>query len=138
MGRIARFGISLDRELLERFDEFIKEKGYTNRSKAIGDLMRSFIVSEEWGKGGEVVGVMVLVYDHHKRGVVDKLIDVQHDLQELVSSTMHVHLDEDNCLEVVVARGKPDELKTLADRMISMKGVKYGRIIKATTGKLLA
>jgi CopG family nickel-responsive transcriptional regulator len=138
MGKLARFGVSLDQELLEKFDEFIRGKGYPNRSKAIGDLIGDFIVSEEWRGKRNVVGVLVLVYDHRKRGVVDKLLNIQHEHHESIFATMHVHLNEDNCLEVIVARGKPDGLKKLADRMVSIKGVKYGRIIKATTGKLLA
>jgi len=137
MSDIIRFGVSLEKELLEKFDRLIKEKKYPNRSEAIRDLIRENLVKREWIEGKEVAGAITLVFDHHKRELVNTLTDVQHDFHQLIISSQHIHLDHDNCLEIIVVRGKPIEVRGLADKLKSTKGVKYGSLSIATTGKEL-
>ena len=135
MKEIVRFGVSLEKELLHKFDSLIGEKKYPNRSEAIRDLIRENLVKREWVKGEKVAGVIALVYDHHKRELVNTLTDIQHHYHSLIISTQHIHLDEDNCLEVVVVRGKPKEVESLADRLKATKGVKHSSLIMTTVGK---
>ncbi|MDR4509706.1 MAG: nickel-responsive transcriptional regulator NikR [Candidatus Brocadiaceae bacterium] len=135
MSGLVRFGVSLEKELLQRFDQRIKEKNYTNRSEAIRDLIRNELVKEEWREGKDVTGSITLVYNHHKRELVNLLIDVQHDYHDIILSTQHIHLDKDNCLEIIVIQGKPKEIETLFGKLKSAKGVKHGGIAMATTGK---
>lgn len=135
MTGLKRFGVSLDSELLKKFDSYIKEKRYINRSEAIRDLIREAFVKVEWQKGKEVAGAVVLVYDHHRRELVDKVIDIQHDFGEIIISTQHVHLDHDNCLEVVVVKGKPVKVRELFETLRAIKGVKHGVLNMTTTGK---
>jgi len=135
MADLIRFGVSLDKELLTKFDKHIKEKKYPTRSKAIGDLIRENLVRKEWIEGKEVVGAITLVYNHNKRELVNKLTDVQHDFHQVIISSQHIHLDENNCLEIVVVKGKPREVEKLAYRLKSTKGVKHGSLTMATTGK---
>jgi len=135
MTDLVRFGVSLERKLLAKFDEHIKERNYPTRSKAIGDLIRENLVKKEWLGGKEVVAAITLVYDHHRRELVNRLTDVQHDFHQLIISCQHVHLDEDNCVEIVVVKGKPTQVERLAYRLKSTKGVKHGSLTMATTGK---
>jgi len=135
MKEIVRFGVSLEKELLHKFDSLIGEKKYPNRSEAIRDLIRENLVKREWIKGEKVAGVIALVYDHHKRELVNTLTDIQHHYHSLIISTQHIHLDEDNCLEVVVVRGKPKEVESLADRLKATKSVKHSSLIMTTIGK---
>jgi len=135
MSEIVRFGISLEKELLEKFDKLSKEKQYPNRSEAIRDLIRENLVKKEWVGGKEVAGAITLVFDHHKRELVNILTDIQHDFHTLIISSQHIHLDHDNCLEIIVVRGKPTEVRELADKLRATKGVKYGSLSIATTGK---
>ena len=137
MSDIVRFGVSLEKELLEKFDILIKEKKYPNRSEAIRDLIRENLVKREWVEGKEVAGAITLVFDHHKRDLVNNLTDIQHDFHTLIISSQHIHLDHDNCLEIIVVRGKPTEVRELADKLKAAKGVKYGSLSIATTGKEL-
>ena len=137
MSDIIRFGVSLEKELLEKFDILIKEKKYPNRSEAIRDLIRENLVKREWVEGKEVAGAITLVFDHHKRDLVNILTDIQHDFRKLIISSQHIHLDHDNCLEIIVVRGKPTEVRELADKLRATKGVKYGALSIATTGKEL-
>ncbi|TET08344.1 MAG: nickel-responsive transcriptional regulator NikR [Candidatus Atribacteria bacterium] len=137
MSEIVRFGVSLEKELLEKFDILIKEKKYPNRSEAIRDLIRENLVKREWVEGKEVAGAITLVFDHHKRDLVNILTDIQHDFHTLIISSQHIHLDHDNCLEIIVVRGKPTEVRELADKLRAAKGVKYGSLSIATTGKEL-
>ena len=137
MSDIIRFGVSLEKELLEKFDRLIKEKKYSNRSEAIRDLIRENLVKREWTEGKEVAGSITLVFDHHKRELMNTLTDIQHDFYQLIISSQHVHLDHDNCLEIIVVRGKPRGVKELADKLRATKGVKYGSLSIATTGKEL-
>lgn len=137
MGRIMRFGVSMDEELVGRFDAFIRRQGYRSRSEAIRDLVRDRLVRREWEEGDEVVGVIILLYDHHQRELSDRLTDLQHHDHSLIHATMHIHLDPDNCLEVLTVRGQGRELQNLADRLTSLKGVKHGRLAATSTGKTL-
>ncbi|MBA7582052.1 nickel-responsive transcriptional regulator NikR [Candidatus Atribacteria bacterium 1244-E10-H5-B2] len=137
MSEIVRFGVSLEKELLEKFDILIKEKKYPNRSEAIRDLIRENLVRREWVEGKEVAGAITLVFDHHKRDLVNNLTDIQHDFHQLIISSQHIHLDHDNCFEIIVVRGKPIEVSELADKLRATKGVKYGSLSIATTGKEL-
>jgi len=137
MSEIVRFGVSLEKELLKKFDKLIKEKKYSNRSEAIRDLIREDLVKREWIEGKEVAGAITLVFDHHKRELMNTLTDIQHDFHTLIISSQHIHLDHDNCLEIIVVRGKPKEVRELADKLRATKGVKYGSLSIATTGKEL-
>jgi len=137
MSEIVRFGVSLEKELLEKFDKLIKGKKYSNRSEAIRDLIRENLVKREWIEEKEVAGAITLVFDHHKRELMNTLTDIQHDFHTLIISSQHIHLDHDNCLEIIVVRGKPKEVRELADKLRATKGVKYGSLSIATTGKEL-
>ena len=136
MSDTVRFGVSLSLELLDRFDALIKKLGYENRSEAVRDLIRQKLVQEEWqAPEQQAFAVLMLVYDHHMMSVASRLMEIQHDSVAQVIGTFHVHVDKRNCLEVVVMRGKGKELRGMADRMISLKGVKYGRLNMGTSGK---
>jgi CopG family nickel-responsive transcriptional regulator len=135
MSDIVRFGVSLEKELLEKFDRLITEKSYSNRSEAIRDLIRENLVKKEWTEGKEVAGSITLVFNHHKRELMNTLTDIQHDFHHLIISSQHIHLDHDNCLEIIVVKGKPEETKELTNKLRSTKGVKYGALSIATTGK---
>ena len=137
MSEVVRFGVSLKKELLDKFDRLIKEKKYPNRSEAIRDLIRENLVKREWVDGKEIAGTITLVFDHHKRKLLNNLTDIQHDFHQLIISSQHIHLDHDNCLEIIVVRGKPTKVRELADKLKSTKGVKYGALSIATTGKEL-
>ncbi|MCM8765841.1 MAG: nickel-responsive transcriptional regulator NikR [Candidatus Omnitrophica bacterium] len=135
MEKPIRFGVSLPKDLLVKFDKLIREKNYPNRSKAIGDLIRQELVKKEWFTGKEVAGAITIIYDHHKGELLDKLTDIQHRFKKIIISTQHIHLDEDNCLEIIAARGKPEEIKKLADTLRAIKGVKHGALSMSSTGK---
>ena len=117
MSDVIRFGVSLSKGLLTRFDSLIKEKGYPCRSEAIRDLIRENLIRRQWLIGEEVAGAIALVYYHHKRGLVDQLMDIQHDHHKLIISTQHIHLDHDNCLEVIVVKGRPRKVEKLAESL---------------------
>jgi CopG family nickel-responsive transcriptional regulator len=121
---------------LNKFDLLIEEKGYSNRSEAIRDLIRNALVEEEWTRENEeTVGAVSLVYDHHTRDLADKLTEHQHSHHKEIISSLHVHLDEHHCLEVVVIKGKARKIKRLAEELIGTKGVKHGKLMTTTTGK---
>ena len=135
---IARFGVSLDSVLLEKFDSLIEKKGHANRSEAIRDLIRDSLVMEEWESStSETVGSITIVYSHDTRELTDMLTDLQHHYFNAIISAMHIHLDEHNCLEVIVVRGRAKDIKAIADRLIGTKGVKHGKLSVTTTGKHL-
>jgi CopG family transcriptional regulator, nickel-responsive regulator len=135
MSTLSRFSVSLDKDLLDKFDTQVEKHGYPTRSKAIADLIRESLVLEEWKSGKEVAAAIVLVYDHHKRDLANRLTHVQHDYHHLIVSSQHVHLDHHNCLEIVVARGNPREVETLSRKLKTIKGVKYCSLAAASTGK---
>jgi CopG family nickel-responsive transcriptional regulator len=135
---IFRFGISLEKTLIERFDSLINKKGYANRSEAIRDLIRDSLVMEEWESSAtETVGTITIVYSHETRELTDNLTDLQHRYHSSIISAMHIHLDEHNCLEVIVVKGKARDIKSIADKLIGTKGVKHGKLTVTTTGKHL-
>jgi len=125
MSEIVRFGVSLEEKLLERFDRLIRKKNYTNRSEALRDLIRQELIKKEWDEGGEVAGAITFVYNHHKRELLNKITDIQHDSQKVIISTQHIHLDHDNCLEIVAVRGKSKDVQKLTDQIKAIKGVKH-------------
>ena len=137
MSEIVRFGVSLEKELLDKFDRLIKEKKYPNRSEAIRDLIRENLVKREWVEEKEVAGAITLVFDHHKRELMNTLTDIQHDFHELIVSSQHIHLDKDNCFEIIAVKGDPKRIEKLAFKMRSTKGVIHGSLTIATTGKNL-
>ena len=137
MKKIVRFGISLEEKLLGDFDKLIKGKRYSNRSEAIRDMIRDSLVSEEWKKGKDVAGAISLVYDHHKRELMDVTIDIQHDYQDMIVASQHAHLDHHNCLEVIIVKGISSKIKILSDKLRSVKGVKHGSLTLTTLGKNL-
>lgn len=132
--KLVRFGVSLEGELLRRFDAFIGAEGYSNRSKAIADLIRKEFVGDVFAKGGVVAGAVTLVYDHHKREVVNKLLDMQHDHGGIIISAQHVHLDHDNCLEIIAVKGPGAKVKALANSLKAVKGVKHSTLSVTSAG----
>src|ERR1041385_2302046 len=129
MSELSRIGVAIDSDLLEKFDALIASRGYTNRSEAFRDLIRDELVEKTWEHPeSNVVGTVTLVYNHHGRLLNEKLTDLQHSHFHNVLSTLHVHLDHDNCLEVLVVKGKASMVKKIADALISTKGVKNGRL----------
>jgi CopG family nickel-responsive transcriptional regulator len=135
MSELSRIGVAIDSDLLEKFDRLIGKRGYSNRSEAFRDLIRDELVEETWeSPNAPVVGTVTLVYDHHVRLLSEKLTDIQHDFHSHILSTLHVHLDHDNCLEVLVVRGRAGAVKRIADTLISMKGVKHGRLTITSSG----
>ncbi|MBA5876422.1 MAG: nickel-responsive transcriptional regulator NikR [Nitrospira sp. CR1.2] len=135
MTTLARFGVSLDEDLLAEFDRLIARRSYTNRSEAIRDLIRDSLVGQEWNENRDTVATITFVYDHHVPDLTRKLVHIQHDFQGHIMAGMHVHLDHDHCLEVLVARGKGAAIHKVADALLSVKGVKHGKLTMTTTGK---
>jgi len=130
MGFLSRIGVSIDSELLRRFDAFIADRGYENRSEAFRDLIRDRLVTAAVvASNALVVGTVTLIYDHHTRLLPERLTDLQHDYHDVVISTLHAHLDHDNCVEVILLRGKSKDVQSLAERLISIKGVQHGRLV---------
>ena len=136
---INRIGVSLPENLLKNFDGIILQRGYSSRSEGIRDAIRNYIVSYEWMSDiqGERVGVITIVYSHAQRGLVDNLTEVQHEFGDIIKSSMHVHLDHDNCLEVVVLRGEGKDVKIAAEKMMALKGVKHVKLTTTSLGKEL-
>lgn len=138
MSDVIRFGVAMPKALLGKFDSFISKKNYPNRSEAFRDLIRQVLVEEEWKlKNKETVGTITLVYNHHYKEISDVLTDLQHHYCKEIISCLHVHLDRENCLEVLVLKGKAEKIKDVADRLITTKGVKHGKLICTTTGREL-
>ena len=136
MPTLERFGVSIEDDLLERFDALIKERGYSSRSEAIRDLVRCELVKDEWADPDtEVVGTVTIVYDHHARELGDMLTELQHKYHDSIICSTHIHLDAHNCLEIVIVRGKSTRVKCIANALISTRGVKRGELACSTTGK---
>lgn len=134
---LTRFSISLDNGLVRQFDAKIKADGCPTRSKAVGDLIRACLVQKEWQAGDEVAGAIVMVYDHHKRDIVKTLMAVQHDCHDAIISTQHIHLDHDNCLEIVAVRGASGDVDGILKRLKAVKGLKHVALAAGTTGEQL-
>lgn len=132
---VVRFSISLPSDLARQLDTMASEKGYTSRSLAVADMVRAQLVEHRQNTGDhEIAGTITLVYDHHKQHVQAALTDIQHDHHEVIISTLHVHLDHHNCLEVLVVRGKAGLIKHIADELIAAKGVKHGQLTVTSSG----
>lgn len=138
MDKTVRFAVSLNDGLLSDFDRLRGRQNYASRSEAIRDLIRDHLVEQGWDDKRAAMGTVTLVYNHHVRDLTEKLISIQHEHHHVVLSTMHVHLDHDNCLEVLVVKGKGRQIRALADRLISAKGVKHGKLTITTSGKGIA
>jgi len=134
MGNLVRFSVSIDEGLISAFDGLCRKRGYTTRSEAIRDAIRRQLVQHEWEAGDEVAGVVTLLYDHHRAGLSETLTEIQHHALGCVISTTHVHLDHDNCLEFIAVKGEARAIEQLADRLISLKGVKHGELTATSTG----
>jgi CopG family nickel-responsive transcriptional regulator len=138
MARLKRFGVSIPADLVDAFDRLIEGKGYRTRSEAIRDLMRDVLVESEWeSNAGEVVGTVTLVYNHEVREIARVLTQLQHQYLDAIVCTTHVHMDEHNCMEVLVVRGSAAEVQAIADKLISTRGVKHGKLVCTTTGRSL-
>ena len=135
MTHLVRTGISLENDLLRRFDRVIRKKGYKNRSEAIRDLVRDYAVAEDVEENRTVVGSLTMVYDHHRPRLPERLIEAQHHAENKVLAATHVHLDHDNCLEVIIMKGRSSEVRQIADRILSLRGVKHGKLVLTTQGK---
>lgn len=137
MDKLTRFGVSVEKELLGKFDRLIEKKGYANRCEALRDLMRKALIEKAWDENVSVVATVTLVYDHHDPGLEAQLTEIQHHHHDTVVAAMHSHLDERDCLQVIILRGKAKGVKHLADELIAAKGVKHGDVIMTAGGKAL-
>ncbi len=136
MSDTVRFGVSLSLELLDSFDKLIRKLGYQNRSEAVRDLIRQKLVEEEWqAPDRQTFATVSLVYNHHRMSLPSRLTELQHDAYAQVVGSFHVHVDRNNCLELVVLKGKGKDLRALGERMIALTGVKYGTLNMGTSGR---
>ncbi|WP_297474126.1 nickel-responsive transcriptional regulator NikR [Persephonella sp.] len=131
--KLVRFSITIPKELLEYIDKNLINKGYSSRSEFIRDLVRETIVNDRWSEGkDEVVGVLTVIYDHHKRELTQKMIDLQHSKYINIICTTHVHLDHHNCLETIIISGKPSEIESISVKISGLKGVKFAKLTKTS------
>ncbi|HAP34426.1 MAG TPA: nickel-responsive transcriptional regulator NikR [Bacteroidetes bacterium] len=136
MKKLVRFGISMEQDLLDTFDHLISHKGYSNRSEAIRDIVREKLVEENTSLPNEhIYAALVYIYDHHKRNLEKSLSSLQHEFYQNIISTIHVHVDHDSCLEVILLQGKAEVIKTLAEKLLSFKGVQHGKLTITTSEK---
>jgi len=136
MSEIVRFGVSLEKNLLDNFDTLIRRRNYTNRSEAIRDSIRQELLKKVLEEDGEVAGAITFIYDHHQRDLVNKIIDIQHDYQEIIKSSQHIHLDHHDCLEIVAVKGHSSSVGRLADALKALKGVRHGSLSMSNTGRI--
>lgn len=132
-----RFTVSLEKELLDEFDEIIDMNKYASRSEAIRDLIRDQLIQDEWASGSEVIGNITLVYNHHERDISREIVQLQHEYSDEIISTQHIHIDHDNCLEVIIVRGGVQEINELYNLLKSSRGVKQCELVRSTTGELI-
>jgi len=137
MAGLVRFGVSLEKGLLESFDRELKKKGYVNRSEAISKLIKADLVRDEWQADKIVAGAIALVYDHHQRELLSRLTSIQHDYHENILSTQHLHLDHDNCLEIIAIKGRAKRIGELFGKLQSCRGIKHAGFTESTTGSKL-
>jgi CopG family transcriptional regulator, nickel-responsive regulator len=136
MNEMTRFSVSMPSALTSQIDAMVKEKKYPNRSQLLADLARDALVAHQAHRGAaEIAGTITLVFDHHKRNIQSCMTSVQHDYGSLIISVLHVHLDHDNCMEVLAVRGRARDVHALADRLLAIKGIKHGTFTVTTTGK---
>lgn len=126
---MKRFGVSLEEELLDKLDGLVEHHRFPNRSQAIRFLVRRYITEDNWAQNQPVSACLVLVYDHHKPGLQKQLTALQHDYHDLVLCSQHVHLDHDNCIETITLKGMAEEIRSLADRLIAVKGIVHGELV---------
>lgn len=132
MAELVRFGVSIERKLLQHFDKWIDRHDWANRSEAIRDMIRDRLVADSWiNEKSEVVATLTYVYDHHVTDLQGRLTQLQHDHQGMVLSAMHVHLSHDDCLEVLVLKGPPHKIQTLSDQILGARGVKHGGLVRS-------
>ncbi len=130
MSELVRFGISIEKPLLEQFDRLIRTRGYQNRSEAIRDMIRKELVNQQTrDEDAASVGTITILYNHHVRELTEILTSIQHDYEANIIAATHVHLDHHNCLEVIIVKGATATVRRLADRLISLKGVKHGQLV---------
>jgi len=137
MGELARFSVSMEKQLLKRLDAHLKKSGYTNRSEAIRDFAREMLAKEELKEpNADALAAVSIVYDHHRLELPERLTELQHHHYRAVVSTLHIHIDRHNCLEVIVLRGKAGRLSRIGNALIGMSGVKYGKMFLAVPSRL--
>ncbi len=129
MGRLVRVAVSIDEKLFKRFEELIEKRGYVNRSEAIRDLIRAALIEESLKEDNFAFGTITLVYDHYQKELSEKITDIEHGYLDNIISTMHIHIDHNHCLEVIAVKGKVKEIKELADKLLTLKGVKHGKLV---------
>jgi CopG family nickel-responsive transcriptional regulator len=134
MSKLVRFGVSLEKGLLDKFDALLAGRGLTSRSEGFRELIRSALIERDWKEGQEVAGAVTLVYDHHRKDLMGRMTDIQHDYHHLIISTQHVHLDHDHCLEIIAVRGPAKHVGKLADALRSIKGVMHGTVSMSSVG----
>jgi len=137
MGKLTRFSVSIESDLLDSFIRNAKKHGWENRSEAMRNVIRDFLVREEWQGNEEIVGTISIVYDHHKRELTETLTDIQHDHHDAVLAATHIHLDHDNCLEMIAVKGTASKVQEIANTLIGTRGVKHGKLSATTTGRKL-
>ena len=125
---VTRFGVSLEKELLEALDKYVQENKFSNRSQAIRHLIKNNMVVKKWQCDNIVAGSITLVYDHHKRDLLSNLTDIQHDHHDVILSSQHIHLDHHNCMEIIAVKGKASVLTDLSDKLIAVKGIQHGKL----------
>lgn len=133
---VKKFGVSLEENLLKVLDSLVKDHNLPNRSQAIRFLIRKNILEKRWEENKEVVGCIVIIYNHHKRDLINKSLNLQHSFQDLILAAQHVHLNSHNCLEMIALKGKAKDLKELADKLIGLKGIKHGELVMSGVGSV--
>jgi len=130
---LARFGVSLDEEILKELDDFVKENSLPNRSQAIRHLVEKNLVEKKWQCNQIVAGAIVMLYNHHKTDITTRSNDIQHDFFDVILSSQHFHLNHENCLEIIAVRGEAKRLTSLSDKLIGIKGIIHGKLVMSRT-----
>lgn len=138
MSQLVRFGVSIDKSLLKKFDSFIKNRSYTNRSEAFRDMIRKELIQSKWEITDQIAGALTIIYNYHKRELLNKITNIQHEFQEVIISSTHIHLDHDNCMEIIALIGNPDKIKSLGDALCAIKGIKHGVLSVVVTKEEIA
>ncbi len=135
MSDLVRLSFSLDSKLEEQLGQLVDRYGYANRSEFIRDMIRERLVATEWEENEEAVGAITLMYDHHARGVHERLTEAQHEHHRCVLATTHVHLDHHRCVEVVLCKGEARTIREIADRLRQQRGVLHATLSMSSTGR---
>lgn len=134
MGELTRVSVTMDGDILEKFDRWRRDQGFPTRSEAVGHLVRSALVEQEWKAGSEVAGVITIIYDHHKIAILSEIVQAQHDSGAVVLCSQHAHLSHDSCLENIIVCGKVKEIRALFKKLQKIKGLKHSVLSMTTTG----